>query len=169
MTVVGDFTARGGIRTTVTARYENRRRAGHCRCGLTISRSRCGQRSSSDGTVGCGIRDRPTASPIGEMAMRDRNARSPNRRQTRPARVRAARHPVSRRGIRAMRRTRQGLREVRLIHGRGKGVQRGDRPGGARGAPAGRELLGRARVAPRRHRACSCVLTISGQTSDREP
>ena len=52
------------------------------------------------------------------------DASRPDRRLDRSARVRAARRRVGRRRILTAAHE-AGLREVRLIHGRGKGVQRG--------------------------------------------
>ena len=50
-----------------------------------------------------------------------------------------------------------GLREVRVVHGRGRGVQRGIVQAALERHAAGRRILGRSRFAPRRdRRAADC-------------
>ena len=90
MTVVGDFSVRGGIKTVVTASYDEPH----------------GQPDA-----------RP---PVGDEPHRDSRSKPPRP----PRRSRRATSCPSSRSTSAPRTTR-GLREVRLIHGRGKGVQRG--------------------------------------------
>ena len=89
MTVVGDFSARGGITTTVTATYEAEPGSGRSR----------GMRTS----------DAPRS------PSRTRSTSTPSSRAT----------SLGRRGRTSRAAHEAGLREVRLIHGRGNGVQRG--------------------------------------------
>ena len=52
-------------------------------------------------------------------------SRRSDRARARSPRLCAPRHRVGRRGVRRMRRSRRGSSEVRIVHGRGRGVQRG--------------------------------------------
>ena len=98
MTVVGDFSVRGGIKTEVTARYDKSPHA----------------------------RNRAKSGPVPDS----------HRRHPRPPRFRPARHPFRGRRI-SQRSHAAGFAEVRLIHGRGMGVQRGIVQQSARTAPPG--------------------------------